>query len=192
MSCVPWLFVRETRALPLQDSIRSSIWFFTQILEKVYVQFQSFLEDPQYKDQVALQVAMIRTFGKVAPHAEPHFRDEGIRPSFLIYEVDWLYTVVFIFDLNMAYLAYECTARGVQSRREYSQTECPSAGNLWTSMGPCLLYPCNHLGVFFFSTWWGGSYPGSKFRISHFACLMLQCYNNYIFLIVSHEVSRNS
>lgn len=51
--------------------------FFGQILEKVYVQFQSFLEDPQYKDQHELQVTMIRTFGKVAPHAEPHFRDEG-------------------------------------------------------------------------------------------------------------------
>ena len=49
-----------------------------QILEKVYVQFQSFLEDPQYKDQHELQATMIRTFGKVAPHAEPHFRDEGI------------------------------------------------------------------------------------------------------------------
>lgn len=48
-----------------------------QILEKVYVQFQSFLEDPQYKDQHELQATMIRTFGKVAPHAEPHFRDEG-------------------------------------------------------------------------------------------------------------------
>ena len=48
-----------------------------QILEKVYVQFQSFLEDPQYRDQHELQATMIRTFGKVAPHAEPHFRDEG-------------------------------------------------------------------------------------------------------------------
>lgn len=52
-------------------------FFFGQILEKVYVQFQSFLEDPQYKDQHELQATMIRTFGKVAPHAEPHFRDEG-------------------------------------------------------------------------------------------------------------------
>ena len=51
--------------------------FSLQILEKVYVQFQSFLEDPQYKDQHELQTTMIRTFGKVAPHAEPHFRDEG-------------------------------------------------------------------------------------------------------------------
>ena len=54
------------------------MFFSVQILEKVYVQFQSFLEDPQYKDQHELQATMIRTFGKVAPHAEPHFRDEGI------------------------------------------------------------------------------------------------------------------
>ena len=61
--------------------LRSLIWIFLnlrlQILEKVYVQFKSFLEDPQYKDQHELQATMIRTFGKVAPHAEPHFRDEG-------------------------------------------------------------------------------------------------------------------
>lgn len=57
---------------------RDYVFFSVQILEKVYVQFQSFLEDPQYKDQHELQATMIRTFGKVAPHAEPHFRDEGI------------------------------------------------------------------------------------------------------------------
>ena len=61
-------------------SLRWRLYYFNsllQILEKVYVQFQSFLEDPQYKDQHELQTTMIRTFGKVAPHAEPHFRDEG-------------------------------------------------------------------------------------------------------------------
>ena len=61
----------------LKDAVIKGFVFFGQILEKVYVQFQSFLEDPQYKDQHELQVTMIRTFGKVAPHAEPHFRDEG-------------------------------------------------------------------------------------------------------------------
>lgn len=54
------------------------------ILEKVYVQFQSFLEDPQYKDQHELQTTMIRTFGKVAPHAEPHFRDEVLLPRLVV------------------------------------------------------------------------------------------------------------
>lgn len=54
------------------------------ILEKVYVQFQSFLEDPQYKDQHELQTTMIRAFGKVAPHAEPHFRDEVLLPRLVV------------------------------------------------------------------------------------------------------------
>jgi len=54
------------------------------ILEKVYVQFQSFLEDPQYRDQHELQTTMIRTFGKVAPHAEPHFRDEVLLPRLAV------------------------------------------------------------------------------------------------------------
>ncbi|EDO33913.1 predicted protein, partial [Nematostella vectensis] len=54
------------------------------ILEKVYVQFQSFLEDPQYKNQHELQVTMIRTFAKVGPHSEPHFRDEVLLPRLAV------------------------------------------------------------------------------------------------------------
>ena len=79
MDLVPFLSMGQQR---LGEKIHihggCAFFFSVQILEKVYVQFQSFLEDPQYKDQHELQATMIRTFGKVAPHAEPHFRDEGI------------------------------------------------------------------------------------------------------------------
>ena len=46
------------------------------MLEKIHIQFQSFLGDPSYYDQHDLQVALIRTFGKIGPHSEPRFRDD--------------------------------------------------------------------------------------------------------------------
>ncbi|XP_078365264.1 RAB11-binding protein RELCH homolog isoform X2 [Oculina patagonica] len=73
----------RTAAIPAFGAIVENVTDKT-ILEKVYVQFQSFLEDPQYKDQHELQATMIRTFGKVAPHAEPHFRDEVLLPRLVV------------------------------------------------------------------------------------------------------------
>ena len=49
---------------------------YFQILDKVHMQFQSFLDDPMYTDQHALHVEVIRTFARVGPNAEPKFRDE--------------------------------------------------------------------------------------------------------------------
>ncbi|XP_077982155.1 RAB11-binding protein RELCH homolog [Glandiceps talaboti] len=51
-----------------------------EMLDRVYVQFQSFLDDPQYKDQHTLTVELIKTFGRVGPNAEPKFRDDFILP----------------------------------------------------------------------------------------------------------------
>ncbi|XP_068725539.1 RAB11-binding protein RELCH homolog isoform X2 [Montipora capricornis] len=74
----------RTASIPAFASIVENVTDKT-ILEKVYVQFQSFLEpDPQYKDQHELQTTMIRTFGKVAPHAEPHFRDKVLLPRLVV------------------------------------------------------------------------------------------------------------
>ncbi|KAM7442022.1 hypothetical protein ABFA07_008942 [Porites harrisoni] len=73
----------RTASIPAFAAIVENVTDKT-ILEKVYVQFQSFLEDPQYKDQHELQTTMIRTFGKVAPHAEPHFRDEVLLPRLVM------------------------------------------------------------------------------------------------------------
>ena len=49
---------------------------FLQTLDRVYIQFQSFLDDPAYRDEHTLLVQLIHTFGKVGPNAEPKFRDE--------------------------------------------------------------------------------------------------------------------
>ena len=69
------------------------------------MQFQSFLEDPQYKDQHELQTTMIRTFGKVAPHAEPHFRDEGIAINvlrcFRVFENEYILLPVLEFPSDL-------------------------------------------------------------------------------------------
>ncbi|CAB4014263.1 lisH domain and HEAT repeat-containing KIAA1468 homolog [Paramuricea clavata] len=52
-----------------------------EMLEKIHIQFQSFLSDPSYYDQHELQVALIRTFGKIGPHSEPRFRDDFLHPK---------------------------------------------------------------------------------------------------------------
>lgn len=88
MDLVPHLSMGQ-EMLREKEDINQDCVFYVQILEKVYVQFQSFLEDPQYKDQHELQATMIRTFGKVAPHAEPHFRDEGRMVSELQWNAVW-------------------------------------------------------------------------------------------------------
>ena len=46
------------------------------MLDKVTLQFQSFLDDPGYADQQQMQLALIKTFARVGPNAEPRFRDE--------------------------------------------------------------------------------------------------------------------
>uniref|UniRef100_A0A8C5AE23 RAB11 binding and LisH domain, coiled-coil and HEAT repeat containing n=1 Tax=Gadus morhua TaxID=8049 RepID=A0A8C5AE23_GADMO len=51
-----------------------------ELLERVKMQLESFLEDPQYQDQHSLHMEIIRTFGRVGPNAEPRFRDEFVLP----------------------------------------------------------------------------------------------------------------
>ncbi|XP_035218568.1 RAB11-binding protein RELCH homolog isoform X2 [Stegodyphus dumicola] len=50
------------------------------LLEKVHLQLQTFLDDPMYWDQHLLHVEVIRTFAKVGPNTEPKFRDEFVLP----------------------------------------------------------------------------------------------------------------
>ena len=50
--------------------------FFFQMLDKVHMQFQTFMDDPMYRDQHALHVEIIKTFARMGPNAEPRFRDE--------------------------------------------------------------------------------------------------------------------
>ncbi|KAJ8272746.1 hypothetical protein GJAV_G00092960 [Gymnothorax javanicus] len=51
-----------------------------ELQERVKMQLASFLEDPQYQDQHALHMEVIRTFGRVGPNADPKFRDEFVLP----------------------------------------------------------------------------------------------------------------
>ncbi len=40
------------------------------------MQFQTFTDDPMYKEQHGLHIELIRTFARVGPNTEPKFRDE--------------------------------------------------------------------------------------------------------------------
>jgi hypothetical protein len=50
------------------------------ILDKVYMQLQSLMDDPAYRDELALSTALIRALGRAGPSAEPRFRDDFILP----------------------------------------------------------------------------------------------------------------
>ncbi|KAK2149703.1 hypothetical protein LSH36_441g01057 [Paralvinella palmiformis] len=47
------------------------------ILDKVHMQFQTFMDDPMYSNQHDLHLELVATFGRVGPNAEPRFRDES-------------------------------------------------------------------------------------------------------------------
>ncbi|GAB1600715.1 RAB11-binding protein RELCH homolog isoform X1 [Argonauta hians] len=51
-----------------------------EMLDRVYMQLQTFLDDPVYRDQHSVQMEIIRTFARVGPNAEPRFRDEFVLP----------------------------------------------------------------------------------------------------------------
>ena len=50
--------------------------FLTQILDKVHMQFETFMDDPVYHDQHTLYIELIQMFARVAPNAEPRFREQ--------------------------------------------------------------------------------------------------------------------
>ena len=50
--------------------------FLTQILDKVHMQFETFMDDPVYRDQHTLYIELIQMFARVAPNAEPRFREQ--------------------------------------------------------------------------------------------------------------------
>lgn len=51
-----------------------------EMLDRVYMQLQTFLDDPMYREEHSLHVELIATFARVGPNAEPKFRDEFILP----------------------------------------------------------------------------------------------------------------
>ena len=46
------------------------------MLDKVHMQFETFISDPMYQDQHALHVQLIETLGRIGPNADPRFRDD--------------------------------------------------------------------------------------------------------------------
>ncbi|XP_063951492.1 RAB11-binding protein RELCH-like isoform X1 [Lytechinus pictus] len=51
-----------------------------ETLDRVYTQFQTFLDDTNYTQEHSLMVQVIHTLAKIGPNAEPKFRDEFILP----------------------------------------------------------------------------------------------------------------
>ncbi|XP_041376691.1 RAB11-binding protein RELCH homolog [Gigantopelta aegis] len=51
-----------------------------EVLDRVYMQLQTFFDDPLYRDQHSIHVELIRTMARVGPNSEPRFRDEFILP----------------------------------------------------------------------------------------------------------------
>jgi len=52
----------------------------TEILERVYAQFQMFDSDPTFREEHRVQTEFIKTFTQIARHAENRFREEFILP----------------------------------------------------------------------------------------------------------------
>eukprot|EP00118_Oscarella_pearsei_P026326 m.309769 g.309769 ORF g.309769 m.309769 type:complete len:1074 (+) comp47698_c0_seq1:27-3248(+) len=50
------------------------------LLEKIRLQFQSFLGDPIYEDQHSVQLEVVKTLSDIGPNVEPLFRDEFVLP----------------------------------------------------------------------------------------------------------------
>lgn len=74
----PEMFVR-TATIPALGTLIEKVTS-KETLEKVYMQLQSFLDDPMYREEHALHMEMVATFARVGPNAEPKFRDEFVLP----------------------------------------------------------------------------------------------------------------
>lgn len=51
-----------------------------EVLDRVYMQLQTFFDDPVYRDNHVMLVELIRTLARCGPNAEPKFQDEFILP----------------------------------------------------------------------------------------------------------------
>ncbi|KAJ8406908.1 hypothetical protein AAFF_G00291840 [Aldrovandia affinis] len=78
LSSDPEISVR-TSTIPAFGTIMETVTQ-RELQERVKMQLASFLEDPQYQDQHALHMEVIRTFGRVGPNTDPRFRDEFVLP----------------------------------------------------------------------------------------------------------------
>ena len=50
------------------------------MLDRVYMQFVTFMDDPIYREEHTVNIELIRTLARVGPNAEPRFRDDRKYP----------------------------------------------------------------------------------------------------------------
>lgn len=70
----PEITVR-TATIPALGAIIENITL-REMLDRVYMQFQTFMDDPMYRDEYGVNIEILRTLARVGPNAEPRFRDE--------------------------------------------------------------------------------------------------------------------
>ncbi len=56
-----------------------------EILERVYIQIQSFLNDPNLKDDYDIKIELIRAFKRIVVKIDAKFREECKLNTFFIY-----------------------------------------------------------------------------------------------------------
>lgn len=58
------------------------------MLDRVYMQFVTFMDDRMYRDEHEVNIELIRTLARVGPNAEPRFRDDR-EYSFFYFHLDF-------------------------------------------------------------------------------------------------------
>ncbi|XP_048752282.1 RAB11-binding protein RELCH homolog isoform X2 [Ostrea edulis] len=74
----PEIIVR-TATIPALGAIIENV-SLVDMLDRVYMQFITFMDDPVYRDEHEVNIELIHTLSRVAPNAEPRFRDDLILP----------------------------------------------------------------------------------------------------------------
>uniref|UniRef100_K1PHE9 Uncharacterized protein n=1 Tax=Magallana gigas TaxID=29159 RepID=K1PHE9_MAGGI len=70
----PEIIVR-TATIPALGAIIENV-SLVDMLDRVYMQFVTFMDDPMYRDEHEVNIELIRTLARVGPNAEPRFRDD--------------------------------------------------------------------------------------------------------------------
>ncbi|XP_022335472.2 RAB11-binding protein RELCH homolog isoform X2 [Crassostrea virginica] len=74
----PEIIVR-TATIPALGAIIENV-SLVDMLDRVYMQFVTFMDDPIYREEHTVNIELIRTLARVGPNAEPRFRDDLILP----------------------------------------------------------------------------------------------------------------
>ncbi|XP_062567299.1 RAB11-binding protein RELCH homolog [Saccostrea cucullata] len=69
----------RTATIPALGAIIENV-SLVDMLDRVYMQFVTFMDDPVYRNEHEVIIELIRTLARVGPNAEPRFRDDLILP----------------------------------------------------------------------------------------------------------------